>query len=440
MQQSIAGGARERQSRDFARALAAWHDRALKPTTSTALLAVFRSRRMAILFALGFASGTPYFLTSQTLQAWMSSIGVDTGRIAALSAVGLAYTFKFLWAPLLDRFRLPLLGRHGAVVCCSCSRSRSVIAICVLGSVDPAAIAIPAVIVALLSASQDVVLDAYNADVLAPHERAAGSAVYVLGYRVAMFVTSSVALVMADHLPWRVVYFTMAALMSLGIIATLLADEPPPVPRPASTLLDAITRPFLELGHRLGARGTAWLLAFAALYQFGYYFGQSLLTRFFNGELGFSLTELGTINKGCILAGVAIGGLAGGGLVARFGVRRMLVGFGAFAASTHLLYALLAIVGHSTPLLCVTVVVDSAANAMATAAFVAVLMSACSPAVSATQFALLTSLSSVGLRVFGPFAGHVVASIGWSGFFITTALTALPGLAIAWWARDEPTA
>ncbi len=390
---------------------------------------------MAILFALGFASGTPYFLTSQTLQAWMSSIGVDTGRIAALSAVGLAYTFKFLWAPLLDRYRLPLLGRRRGWALAF--QIALVIAIAVLGCVDPMAIAIPAVIVAFLSASQDVVLDAYNADVLAPHERAAGSAVYVLGYRVAMFATGSVALVMADHLPWRTVYLTMAALMSLGIIATILADEPSPVARPATTLADAVTRPFLELGRRLGTRGTAWLLGFAALYQFGYYFGQSLLTKFLNGELGFTLTELGTINKACILAGVAIGGLAGGSLVARFGVRRMLVGFGLFAASTHLLYAVLAIAGHSTPLLCVTVVADSAANAMATAAFFAILMSACSPAVSATQMALLTSLSSLGLRVFGPFAGHVVHAVGWSGFFVATAITALPGIAIASWANDR---
>ena len=390
---------------------------------------------MAILFALGFASGAPYFLTSQTLQAWLSSRGVAIDRIAALSLVGLAYTFKFAWAPLLDRFRLPFLGRRRGWALAF--QIALVAAIVVLGCMDPDDVAIPAVIVAFLSASQDVVLDAYNADVLAPHERAAGSAVYVLGYRVAMFVTSSVALVMADHLPWRVVYATMAGLMSLGIVATLLADEPPLVERPATTLRDALTRPFLELGHRLGARGTAWLLCFAALYQFGYYFGQTLLTKFLNGELGFTLTELGTINKACILAGVAIGGLAGGTLVARFGVRRMLVGFGLFAASTHLLYAWLAIVGHSTPLLCLTVVVDSSANAMATAAFIAVLMSACSPAVSATQFALLTSLSSVGLRVFGPFAGHVVTSIGWSGFFMVTAATALPGVAIAWWARDD---
>ena len=372
---------------------------ALQETTSTALLAVFRSRRMAILFALGFASGTPYFLTSQTLQAWMSSIGVDTGRIAALSAVGLTYTFKFAWAPLLDRYRLPFLGRRrGWALACQLGL---VVAIVGLGASDPSAVAIPAVIVAFLSASQDVVLDAYNADVLEPHERAAGSAVYVLGYRVAMFATSSIALIMADHLPWRVVYFTMAAAMSIGIVATLFADEPPAIERPA-TLRAALTQPFIELAHRLGARGTAWLLAFAAFYQFGYYFGQSLITRFLNGELRFTLTELGTINKACLLVGAVLGGVAGGGLVARHGVHRVLVPFGLLAASTHLLYALLAVVGRSIPVLCVTVVVDSSANAMATGAFLAVLMSACSAAVSATQFALLTSLSSVGLHVFGP--------------------------------------
>lgn len=403
------------------------------------MLAVFRSRRMAVLFGLGFASGLPYLLTGETLKAWLTAIHVDYGRIASISLVGLAYTFKFAWAPLLDRFELPVLGRRRGWVLAF--QLALVVAIAALGWVDPlaspGALAGLAVVVAVLSASQDVVLDAYATDVLAPHERAAGSALYVLGYKLAMLVTGTAALVMADHLPWRVIYGAMAALMALGIVATLLAEEPPAEPRAPRTLGSALVLPFVELHRRLGARGLALVLGFAALYEFGYFFGQSLMITFLKDGAGFELTEIGTIRKVLTLAGIAIGGITAGALVARFGVRRMLVAFGALAGLTHLLYAWLAVAGHDVPVLCVAVLFDSVANAMATSVFVAVLMGACSPAVSATQYALLTSLSSVGLHVFGPFAANVVAAAGWSGFFIVTAATAIPGLVLAWWVARE---
>jgi PAT family beta-lactamase induction signal transducer AmpG len=394
---------------------------------------------MAVLYALGFASGLPLYLTGQTLQAWMSSLHMPTGRIAALSSVGLAYTLKFLWAPLLDRFQLPILGRRRGWALAF--QLGLIVAIVVLGNIDvagnPSAIAIPAVIVAFLSASQDVVLDAYSTDLLAPHERAAGAAVYVVGYRTAMLVTGSVALVMGDHLPWRVVYMMMAALMTIGVVATVLAEEPAAVERPTTTLAEAVIRPFVDLWRRFGARDTTVLLAFAALYQFGYFFSQAVITKFLNDEMGFSLTELGTVNKACVFAGTAMGGLLAGGLVARHGPRRLLTRFGLAAAATHLLYALLAVSGHSIPLLAVAALCDSTANAMCSAIFVSVLMSACTPAASATQYALLTSLASVGHRVFGPFTSNVVAAVGWPGFFVVTAVLALPGIGMALLLRPE---
>lgn len=395
--------------------------------------AIFRSRRMAVLFALGFASGLPLYLTGQTLQAWLSSAGVPLSEIAAMSSVGLAYTFKFAWAPLLDRFQLPVLGRRrGWVLAFMISL---IGAIGAMGLIDPVAepvlLAIAAVVVAVLSASLDVVLDAYNTDLLAPEERAAGVAVYVLGYRVAIVVTGTLALVMADVLPWSVVYATMAALMTIGIVAIVLAEEPPAPAHPPSSLADAITRPILELGRRLGPVTLGLVLAFTLVYKFGDYFAQSLLLAFLKRGPGFELTEIALINQTLGIAGIMLGGLAAGSLVARFGLARMLVGFGLLQAVTNLLYALLAVTGKSFIVFGAAVLFDNLANTMGTAAFVAVLMSVCSSAVSATQFALLTSLSSVGQRVFGPYASDVVAALDWSGFFVVTSAMAVPGLVLA---------
>jgi MFS transporter, PAT family, beta-lactamase induction signal transducer AmpG len=395
---------------------------------------VFRSRKMAALFLLGFSGGLPLLLTGQTLQAWMTASGVDLGRIAGLSAVGLAYTFKFAWAPLLDRYQLPLLGRRRGW--CLALQLALIAAIATMGMIDPIRepmlLATLAVVVAFLSASQDVVIDAYKADILAPPERAAGSAMYVLGYRTALLVTGTLALVLADHLPWRVIYAAMAALMVVGIVGTLIAREPVQAETPPRTLAAAIVLPFVELLRRLGWKTTLLVLGFAALYRFGDYFAQALIITFLKKEIGFAFTDIALVNKVLGFVGTAIGGLAAGALVARFGTKRLLVAFGALAALTNLLYMLLALVGHDYVVFCTAVAVDHVSTALGTATFLAVLMGVCSPAVSATQFALLTSLSSVGQRVFGFLADDVVVHVGWHGFFATTALMAAPGLVLAY--------
>jgi PAT family beta-lactamase induction signal transducer AmpG len=398
---------------------------------------------MAVVFALGFASGTPYMLTGQLLQAWAKDAHVDVAKIAALSLVGLAYTFKFAWAPLIDRYRLPLassLGRRrGWALVLQLALIAAIALLATCDPRDPARLAVAAVIVAFLSASQDVVLDAYTTDLLSPHERAAGSALYVLGYRVAALGTSMLGLVLADHIAWRTVYLVIAALMAVGVAATLAAEEPAVTETPPRTLAAAIVAPFADFVRRLGARRTALVLAFAATYELGYFFIQSLLIVFFK-DLGFDNTAIAEVYKIGGLAGLALGGMLAGGLVARYPLRRLLVAFGAAAAATHLLYALLAVAGHSWPLFAVAVFADNVANAMVIAAFLAVLMSVCSRAVSATQFALLTSLSSLGQRGFGWLAGDIVAHWGWPALFGSAALLALPGIALARYIDSEPSA
>jgi len=402
-------------------------------TPKPGLFDIFRSRKMLVLFVLGFSGGLPLLLTGQTLQAWMDDAQVNLGRIADLSAVGLAYTFKFAWAPLLDRYRLPFLGRRrGWLLALQLLLAGAILA---MGAVDPLhepiALATLAVTVAFLSASQDVVIDAYKADVLTPPERAAGSAAYVLGYRTAILVTGTLALILADYLPWRVIYGGMAALMSIGVIATLFAHEPAAPSDVPKSLAASIVRPFYELYRRLGWQTLALVLGLAALYRFGDFFAQTLIIPFLK-RTGFSKSEIGLFNKALGCVGTFVGGLAAGALVARHGARRLLVPFAVLAALTNFFYMLLALVGPDYVVFGSAVFIDHVTTALATTAFLAVLMGATTAAVSATQFALLTSLSSVGQRVFGFLADDVVTAWGWSGFFATTVILAIPGILLAW--------
>jgi PAT family beta-lactamase induction signal transducer AmpG len=407
-------------------------------------MSIFRSRRMLVLFLLGFSSGLPLLLVGQTLQAWMTDAGVDLAHIAAIASAGLAYTFKFAWAPLLDRYQLPGLGRRRGWILLF--QLGLILALLAMSAVDPlaspTALVIAAVAVTILSASQDIVIDAYTNDALAPEERAAGSAVSVMGYRIAMLTAGALALVLADHLVWRAIYAIMAGLMAIGLVGTYLAPEPALVEPPPRTLADAVIRPFTELYRRLGRRQLALILGFAATYKFGEQFAQVLLITFYKRVIHFTGAEIAVAIKFVGFGAWAVGGVLGGALVARYGLRKMLVAFGLFQASTHLAYLAIAYAGHNVPVLCVALFIENASAAMATAAFVAALMRVCNPAVSATQYALLTGLTSVGGRIFGPLAADVIDALGWKGFFVATIAMGVPGILLAWWANrddDAPT-
>jgi PAT family beta-lactamase induction signal transducer AmpG len=265
--------------------------------------------------------------------------------------------------------------------------------------------------------------------VLAPDERAAGASVNVIGYRIATVASSSLAFVMADHVAWPAIWLTMAAFMALATAGTVIAEEPALAVRPPRTVAQSFVLPLVDFWRRYRG-GAIAVLGFAAIYRFGDYFAQTLVIAFLRRGAGFDFTQIAVVYKLIGFAGIVVGGVLSGALVARFGMRRMLLGFGTLSAVTHLLYVWLAIAGKSIAVFCVAVACDTTANAMGAAAFVGFLMSVCSPAVSATQFALLTSLTSVGQRVFGPFADRVVEAIGWPGYFAVCAALVLPGLAL----------
>ena len=392
----------------------------------------YRARRVRVLALLGFSSGVPYFLTGQTLGAWMTVAGVDLTTIGAFSLVALPYSFKWLWAPLVDRYRLPFLGRRrGWLLVLQLALAA---AIATMGTIDPharpALLATLAVVVACLSASQDIVVDAFTADTLRPDERAAGSALSVASYKAALLVTGTASLRLADVVPWPVIYGACAALMLVGVTGTLLADEPSEAARRPLTLAAAFVTPLARL---LARRRILVVLVFVGTFRFGEHVGLHLLVPYLKRGVGFSFADIAIYVQLVGFAGTVAGGLLGGWLAPRLGVRRALVLFGAAGALTNLGWALLALAGPSLPALVCARVVDELASAMGATAFVAYLLSLCEPEVSATQYALLTSLSSLAARFLG-FVGALVAErAGWSTLWIATTAAVLPALVLVRW-------
>jgi len=401
------------------------------------LVDVFRSRKIFLLLLLGFSSGLPLALTLGTLQAWLTVEGVDLMTIGMFALVGQPYTYKFLWAPLMDRYRLPFLGRRRGWL--AATQLSLIAAIAWMGTISPKEspwlLAGVALAVAFLSASQDVVFDAYRADVLDAEERGAGAAVSVLGYRIAMLVSGGLALILADGiLGWTVTYWLMAALMLVGFVATWNAPEPETPPKVPSTLAAAVVEPLKEYFARPAA---VTLLAVIILYKLGDAFAGSLTTAFLLRGAEFSLTEVGVANKWLGTGATILGALAGGALMARLGLFRSLLYFGILQALTNLGFMLLAMAGKSYLLMVIVIAAENLCGGMGTIAFVALLMAMCDRRFSATQYALLSALASLGRVYVGPAAGAIAESYGWTMFFLLTFVIALPGVLMLWWQRPR---
>jgi PAT family beta-lactamase induction signal transducer AmpG len=390
-----------------------------------AFFAAFRSKRVAVLTALGFASGLPLVMSGQTLSAWMATVGVDIKTIGLLTLVSLPYSFKFLWAPLLDRYTFPLFGRRRGWM--ALTQLGLFAAIWFEASVDPkatpSAMAVAALLVATLSASQDIVSDAYRTDVLPPEERASGTSTFVFGYRIAMLVSGMGALALSDYLPWPTVFRMVAILMLPAVAITWWAPEPVTTRTPR-TISAAFTLPFADFFSR---PRSLIVLGFVMLYKFGDYIASNMSVPFLIA-LDFSRTEIAALSKAIGFGAMTLGVLLGGGLVAKFGLRRSLFLFGALSAATNSGYLALALVGKNHLLLAAAIGVHNLCAGIADAAFLAFLMSLCNKSFSATQFALLSSASTLAGRTLGASAGYVVAAGGWASFFGAAMFMAVPAL------------
>ncbi len=393
-------------------------------------------RRLSIMLPLGFASGLPLALTSGTLQAWLTVENIDLQTIGLFTLVGLPYTLKFLWAPLMDRFPLPWLGRRrGWMLATQTVLLFGLAGMAVTGP-GPSGwlLAGLALWVALTSASQDIVFDAYRTDVLRPSERGLGASLSVTGYRIGLLVAGALALILSERIGWESTYLFMAALMGVGLATTLVSPEPPPA-APPRTLREAAWMPIAEYLTRSSA--AVLFLVLIVLYKIGDAFAGSLTTAFLIRGAGFTPTDVGVVNKGIGMAASILGALAGGALMTRLSLPGALLWFGLLQALSNLSFMALAWLGHHYPMMVSAIVFENLTGGMGTAAFVALLMALCDHRYSATQYALLSAVGAIGRVFIGPPSGFLADWLGWVPFFFLTFLAALPGVWLVWHLRDQ---
>ncbi|MGB6160975.1 MAG: AmpG family muropeptide MFS transporter [Pseudonocardiaceae bacterium] len=409
-----------------------------------AALAVYREPRFLIIFLMGFASGLPLALTGATLAIWLTDLRLSLTSIGLFAALGVPYNVKFVWSPLIDRVPIPVLTRW-------LGRRRSWLlvvqlaligAIVALGATRPGEVpfwtALAALGVTFLSASQDVVIDAYRIETADEHEQGVSAAMTQYGYRLGILASGAGALFLAAFLPWSWVYAAMAGLLVIGVMTTLIAPEPrvAGVAAPNVDVLDslraAVLEPFTEFFRRRGIAVALLILAFIVLYTLGDAFAGTMANPFYV-TIGFSKVEIATVTKvfglGATLAGVFLGGLA----VSRYGVTKALMVCGICQALSNLMFAAQTLAGHDVRVLIATIAIENLTGGMASAAFVAYLSVLCNVAYTATQYALFTSFMALGRTFLASPSGWVAAQVGWVEFFLISTLLALPGLAILGW-------
>jgi PAT family beta-lactamase induction signal transducer AmpG len=393
-------------------------------------------RPLLVMLLLGFSAGLPLPLTGFTLRQWFSESNVPLGAIGLTALIGLSYSLKFLWAPLLDHAPAPIrsLGRRRGWL--APVQALLALAIAAMGLTDPARNATAtvwvAVAVAFLSATQDIAIDAFRIESLPQHRQGLGLAAYVWGYRLALLVANAGVLFAVGLVGWPGAFLAMAGLMAVGLGTTLLLAEEPPPPRAVSHaglgawLAAAVVAPFRDFLRRPGA----WLiLTFVALFKLGEALA-GIMTAPFYRALGFSRTDVAAVSGVFGLVATLAGVAAGGVLVAGIGTGRALVATGLAQMLSNLMYVALAEAGRSMPMLWAQVGVENATDGLADAAFVAYLSGLTSTAFTATQYALLSSLAALPLRTIGGLSGYLAEGLGWTRFFLLTTAAALPGLAI----------
>lgn len=402
-------------------------------------LAVYGDRRILCILFLGFSSGLPLALTGSTLSAWLAQGGVDKTTIGLFALVAIPYAYKFVWSPLIDGLRVPLLTRllgrrRGWAVA---SQLALMAAIVTLGLVNPTqqpwTVAALAVVVAFLSATQDIVIDAFRVEILDEQAQGAGAAAVQLGYRVGMLVSGAGALFIAEFYGWTAAYATMAALIAVGIVTILLNREPQastiaaaerPAHGVAGWIKAHVIMPFADV---LKRPDWAIILGFIVFYKFGDAVAGVMANPFYI-ETGFSLAEIAAISKLFGFVATLVGIVAGGVMVARFGIFRALLLCGILQMGSNLMFAIQAIVGHDTAMLAVTIAAENFTGGMGSAAFVAYISSLCSFAFTATQYALFSSLAVVGRTMLSSGGGWLADHTDWVSFFVLSAAAAIPGL------------
>jgi PAT family beta-lactamase induction signal transducer AmpG len=386
------------------------------------------NKRMLICIFTGFSSGLPLYILVSLLPAWLKTEGVSLKEIGLFALIGLPFTWKFIWAPLFDRYALPFGRRRGWLFV---TQLGLFVSLPVFGffhpQIDIRTIAFFCVWVAFLSASQDVVLDAYRRELLPDVELGLGNAVHVNAYKIASLVPGSLSLILADHMEWSSVFMITALFMLPGLVMTLLITEPALKNVAPKTLRAAVVEPFQEFITRNGLNSALTVLLFIFLYKLGDSMATALATPFYL-EMGFSKTEIGLVAKNAGLWPSVIGGMLGGIWMMRLGINRALWIFGAVQMIAILGFAWLAMVGHSLPWLALVIGLEALGVGLGTAAFVAYIAHTTNPLYTATQFALFTSLAAVPRTFANAATGYLVEYFGWVNFFVLCFVLAIPGM------------
>jgi PAT family beta-lactamase induction signal transducer AmpG len=393
---------------------------------TTSMLKSILSRRMLVSFIYGYSCGLPLLLTLTVLQAWMKQEKVDLSVIGLMAFVGLPYTLKFLWAPFLDRYTLPFLGRRRGWILIS----QIFLALSIAGfgltrpSESPLMVAFAALLLTFFSASQDIVVDAYRREDLSDEELGLGSSLYINGYRVGMLLASGGGLILADMISFSQVYMVMGLCMIPGIITTFLTPEPIITEKVPVNMKEAVIDPLVEYFSRSHA---IWILVFILFYKIGDTMALAMTTPFYL-DIGFSMTEVGTVVKLFGFWATIGGGLLGGIVMLRMGINRSLWIFGFFQAMSILGFVLLARTGHSVSMLSGVIAFENLSGGMGTAAYSAFMAKITNKKFTATQYALLTSLMGIPRVIAAAPTGYLAKLLGWEFFFIFCTVMAIPGI------------
>jgi len=387
------------------------------------------NRRMLICVFTGFTSGLPLYILFQLVPAWLRVEGVGLAEIGFFALVQIPYAWKFLWAPVIDRFTLSRLGHRRSWMLLT--QVALLVSISALGFLKPEisiwTIAYLSAAIAFFSASQDIVLDAYRRELLPDVELGLGNTIHVQAYRLSGLVPGALALILADHMAWHSVFIIVALFMCVGIGMTLFIDEAIKDPSPPRTMRDAIIEPFKEFVERKGLNAALIILAFLFCYKLGDSMATALQSPFYI-DVGFSLTQIGTIAKFASLISAIFGGLVGGVIMIRLGINRALWLFGIVQIVSILGFVVLNEVGANPWVLGAAVSLEYLGVGLGTAAFVAFIARSTNPMFAATQFALLTAVASVPRIFASSVTGVIVEQVGWTNFFLLCTLLAIPGM------------
>lgn len=403
--------------------------------------ALFNKRMLVCIFT-GFSSGLPLYVLYQLIPAWLRDQGVDLKTIGLFSLIAIPYTWKFLWSPFMDRYVPALLGRRrGWMLLSQLALLFSLAAFSLYNPTQSiSSIAVLVFIVALFSASQDIVLDAYRRELLPDHELGLGNSFFVNAYRLSSLVPGSLALILADIIPWSGVHIVVAAFMLIGIVTTLLTSNTADHVEPPKTIKQAVVDPFREFFIRDGVKSALQILAFMLLYKLGDSMATALSTPFYL-DLGFSMTEIGSIAKIAGLWSSIFGGFVGGIIMVKVGINKALWLFGIVQILSILGFAVLANAGADRVLLFIVVSFEYLGVGLGTAAFVAFIARSTNQKFTATQFALLSSLTGIPRTFANASTGYLVEYLGYTNFFVLCTVLALPGmfllLKVAPWSSME---